>query len=216
MKKLLAISFIPGLVMAIFFVLWGDFFEEWVKPSEFNKTYDLSTAWIIALSLMVSDLFLPIPASALMTAIGAKYGFLLGFSINVSGLLLAGLTAYAIARFLGRKKAGMLCSEKELAEYGAFFNKWGGASIIISRALPILPEVTSLMAGFAGMNFKKYLLSLLAGSVPVALLYSWLGITTADEPAWGMAVAVSIPLLLWIPVNSRLSRAKHSDEYQSN
>ena len=198
MKKLLAISFVPGAVMALLFVFWGDHFEEVLKAKSFEENFDHSQAWLIAIGLMISDLFLPIPASAIMSAIGSKYGLFTGFIINFSGLMLAGLTAYFSARLLNSKTAGLICSEKELLEYESFFNKWGGSSIIISRALPILPEVTSLMAGFTKMNFKKYISSLTLGCFGVALFFTWLGHTASSEPIWGIAIAVTIPLLLWL------------------
>ena len=201
MKKLLAISFIPGAVMALLFAFSGDYFEEVLKADEFNRKFDHSNAWLVAIGLMLSDLFLPIPASAIMSAIGSKYGLINAFFINTGGLLMAGLTAYFLAKFFSNKRARFICSEQELDEYSHFFNKWGGLAIIASRALPILPEVTSLMAGFTKMNFKKYFSSLLLGSAAVSLLYSWIGSSSENEPLWGIAIAVAIPLILWIPAS---------------
>ena len=187
--------------MAGLFIFSGDYFEEILRADEFYNKYDSSSAWLVAIGLMVSDLFLPIPASAIMSAIGSKYGFLNAFFINTAGLILSGLSAYFVSWAFSKKGSRFICSESELNEYSAFFDKWGGLSIIVSRALPILPEVTSLMAGFAGMNFKKYCLALLLGAAGVSLLYSWIGSSSAEEPLWGIAVAVTIPLLVWIPVN---------------
>lgn len=211
MKKLFAIAFVPGLVMAILFVFWGDFFEDLISPEKFNSNFSLANAWLIALLLMLSDLFLPIPASAVMSAIGSKYGLLTGFTINFTSLLLSGYFAYFTARLLSHSGAKWICSQDEIQEYKSIFDRWGGLSIIVSRALPILPEVTSLMAGFTSMDLKKYSISLALGSLPVALLYSWLGSTTATEPVWGIAAAVTIPLLLWIPLNKLLSRDRKLD-----
>ena len=208
MKKLLAISFVPGAVMALLFLIWGDYFETILNPTDFNQKYEVHQAWVFAIVLMVSDLFLPIPASAVMSAIGSKYGMLIGFIINFSGLILAGFVAYFSAILFSRKGSSFICSEKEIEEYSKFFNKYGGISVIVSRALPILPEVTSLMAGFSRMNFKQYCTSLVLGSAPVALLYSWIGSSMSKEPVWGIAIAVSIPLLLWLPFQYRLNKQK--------
>ncbi|MCM8526519.1 MAG: VTT domain-containing protein, partial [Lentisphaeraceae bacterium] len=183
------------------FVFWGDYFEEILKADSFNDKFDNNQAWIAAIVLMVSDLFLPIPASAVMSAIGSKYGMTLGFIINFSGLMLAGLTAYFTAGLLSKKASSFICSDQELAEYESFFNKWGGASIIISRALPILPEVTSLMAGFTKMNFLKYFSSLSLGSLGVSLFFTWIGHSNSQEPIGGIAIAVTVPLILWLALS---------------
>ena len=190
--------------MALLFIFFGDYFEEILKPDSFNNNFSYAFAWCAALGLMISDLFLPIPASAIMSAVGSKYGFTIGILINFSGLLLSGTFAYFVASLFSTKGAKYICSEKDLTEYKFFFNKWGGASIILSRALPILPEVTSLMAGFVKMEAKKYFTALFLGSFFTALLYTWIGHSASDEPIWGIAIAVFIPLILWILASKHL------------
>ena len=195
---------IPGFVMASLFFLCGDFFEGLLSQGDFNNRYSLSTAWIVSLLLMISDLILPVPASAVMSAAATRYGFTLGFFISFSGLLLSGLAAYFLAGLLGKYKARWICTPDELEEYRRFFDKWGGLSIILSRAVPIFPEVTSLLAGFSGMNFKKYLLVLLAGCAPTAFLYSWIGSHAREEPFGGIFLSIFISLLLWMLLNKFL------------
>jgi uncharacterized membrane protein YdjX (TVP38/TMEM64 family) len=201
-KKLLALVLIPGIIMAGLFVLWGDQFEAALNQDAFIKEYGQSSdAWLIALGLMISDLFLPIPASGIMAAIGNIYGIGIGLLINFFAFFGAGMLAYIIARAFSSKGAQWLCSAEELETYKAFFDKWGGHSIIISRLFPILPEVTSLLAGFSKMNFKSYTTSLFLGTLPVCAFYTWLGHSTKEEPFWGIIAAVSLPLILWFIFN---------------
>ncbi len=202
MKKLLALVLIPGIIMAGLFILWGDQFEASLNQQAFVKEYGQSSnAWLVAFSLMISDLFLPVPASGIMAAIGSIYGLGIGLMINFIAFFGAGMLAYLLARVFSSKGARWICSEEELETYKIFFDKWGGHAIIISRLFPILPEVTSLLAGFSKMNFKSYSSSLFLGTLPVCVFYTWLGHSTKEEPFWGIIAAVSLPLILWIFFN---------------
>ena len=199
MKKLLLLIIVPGLIIGLTFALWGGFFETLFNQQKFIETYQYSPyAWIIGILLLAGDLFLPIPASAVMSAMGSLYGIYWGTAISFCGSCLAGLSAYVLARLLGKSKLANICSAEELDEYQELFNKWGAHAVIICRAFPILPEVITLLAGFSRMNFRKFSLALITGTLPVSFLFAYLGHISVDEPYWGMAVAVLIPLGLWV------------------
>ena len=210
MKKILGLVFIPGLIMAVVFVLWGDSFESSLNQQAFVDKYDPAEAWLVAIGLILSDLFLPIPASGIMAAIGSIYGIGLGFTINFCSFLSAGLIAYGLARVFSHKGARWICSDEELENYKGFFDRWGGHSIIISRLFPILPEVTSLLAGFSKMNFKKYVISLIFGTLPVSFLYTWLGHASKEEPFWGILISVFTPLIIWFLLSNKISFNKNN------
>ncbi len=88
-------------------------------------------------------------------------------------------------------------TDEELERFQSFFDRWGGAAIIGSRILPILPEVVTILAGIAGMHPVRFIVSLLLGTIPTALLFSWIGYASRSTPSYGMGLAVLIPLLLW-------------------
>jgi membrane protein DedA with SNARE-associated domain len=108
-----------------------------------------------------------------------------------------GLLGYAAARLGGRPLVRRLATEAELARFQEFFDRWGGLAVIVSRALPVLPEVVSLMAGLARMRFGRFAAALAAGCVPTALLFAWLGHISRDAPWYGMVLAVGLPMAAW-------------------
>jgi membrane protein DedA with SNARE-associated domain len=105
-----------------------------------------------------------------------------------------------------KAKAGplRLASEEKLARFQSLFDRWGGYAVLVSRALPILPEVMAVLAGLARMRFSRFLAALLLGSGATALLFAWLGHASRAEPWWGMLAATVIPLAVW-PVFVRLA-----------
>ena len=143
-------------------------------------------AWMIGIGLIVCDLFLPIPAPPIMAAMGTLYGTIVGGFIATTGSILAGLCAYGLSRLLGLKAARFLASEGELAGLQRFFDSWGAAGIIASRALPVIPEVMTILAGLAKMHLGRFILSLSIGSVPVGFALAWVGDAreTSSSLAW--------------------------------
>lgn len=195
--------FIGALLLALLFAggfaLWGERFEllfsqqacaAWfaqVKPH----------AWLIGIGLLVGDLVLPIPATGVMAALGSVYGLWAGALISVLGSTLAGFTGYGLARFAGRRISRHLAGQEELNRFTLLFNQWGGAAIIVSRVMPILPEVMVVLAGIARMNPVNFSIALLLGTVPTSFLFTWMGQAAGRQPAWGIGAAVLVPLLIW-------------------
>lgn len=204
--KVLGIAVVLAALFLLGFELWGEGFErlfsqracaEWFAESR-------SYAWAVAIGLLVADLLLPIPATGVFAALGSVYGVALGALVGAVGSTLAGLAGYGLARLAGRRGARRLATEEELARFQSLFDRWGGYAVLVSRALPILPEVMAVLAGLARMRFARFLAALVLGASATALFFAWLGHAARAEPWWGMLAATVIPLAVW-PVFVRLA-----------
>jgi len=153
-------------------------------------------AWMVGIGLIVGDLFLPIPVPPIMAAMGTLYGTIVGGLIATMGSILAGLCAYGLSRLLGLKAARFLASESELANLQRFFDSWGAAGIIASRALPVVPEVMTILAGLAKMHFGRFMLALSIGSVPVGFALAWVGEATGTSSLL-LLVLTLVPACGW-------------------
>jgi len=195
------IFLIVGLVIALLtpYFLWHEQMDGYFESESYHR-WLLSIrpfAWLIGLALIVGDLILPIPTPPVMATLGAIYGTLVGGLIASLGSVMAGVVAYGLARLLGRRGAHLLASDEEMAGFRRFFESWGAAGIVASRALPVLPEVLTLLAGLAGMHFGRFLLSLLLGSMPVGFLMAWAG-QKAGFSSTLLLVLTLIPAMLWV------------------
>lgn len=153
-------------------------------------------AWAVAVGLLVGDLFLPVPASAVVAAAGLIYGTFWGGVIGAAGSFLAGVVAYALARLAGRKAGRLLASEEELAEMRRFFDTWGVGGIIASRALPVVPEVLTFLAGLAAMRLRRFLAALAVGALPMGFLLAWAGSAAGGSSALLLVVTL-VPAAMW-------------------
>ena len=97
---------------------------------------------------------------------------------------------------MGRKALWFLANESELVELQRFFDSWGAAGIIASRALPVAPEVLTVLAGLARMHLGRFFLALVLGAVPIGLVLAWLG-DWAGQSSWLTLVLTLIPAGLW-------------------
>ena len=208
------------IILAIVFLLLGPYFI-WHEPmdayfgSEDYQRWLVSVrpyAWMVAIGLIVSDLFLPIPAVPIMAAMGVLYGAVVGGIIATAGTMLAGLFAYGLARLLGLRAARWLADEDDLADLQRFFDSWGAGGIIASRSLPVVPEVMTLLAGLAKMHFGRFLVALALGSIPVGFVFAWLG-HEAETSSSLLLILTLIPACGWcayVILASRRRRALQS------
>lgn len=191
---------IGGIVVLLLvpYFLWGEQMDAYFASEEFRQ-WLVSVrpyAWAIGIALIVADLFLPIPVPPVMATLGSIYGTLVGGTVAAVGSVMAGLTAYALARVAGQKAVRWVASQSDLAELQGFFDTWGGGAIVASRALPVVPEVMTLLAGLARMHLGRFIVSLVLGSIPVGVLLAWAG-QSAGQSSTKLLVLTLIPLGLW-------------------
>jgi uncharacterized membrane protein YdjX (TVP38/TMEM64 family) len=148
----------------------------------------------------MSDLFLPIPATAVMAALGFVYGPLAGGLIATLGGFLAGALAYLLCRWFGRKAALRLLGPQDLADGERLFAKVGGWLVVLSRWLPVFPEVIACMAGLARMPPRAFFVALACGSAPLGFAFAAIGHAGADHPLLAILLSAGLPPLLWLSV----------------
>lgn len=208
MPRFVAVAIFLALTFALPFVWWGDRFEDafggdgavrWLREIG-------PSAWLGAIALLIADLVLPIPSSAVMAALGIVYGPWWGGLIATVGSIASGLIGYGIGRLLGRPVAQRLVGERMLDYGNRLFAGFGGWVVALSRWQPILPEVVACLAGLSRMRLGFFLLALACGSVPLGFTFAALGHAGAQRPLATMLVSALAPLLLWALMQPLLRR----------
>jgi len=157
---------------------------------------------LIVTALLASDVFLSVPTVLIVTYAGHVLGFELGVIATTVGMLLSGTIAYLLCRLTGNKMLNILIKDKkQIDEVYSIFHRLGFVMLIISRALPMLPEATCCLAGMMRFNFFKFITYYLLGTLPYAIVLTYLGsISTPDNPYpafIGIGVVYLILYLLW-------------------
>ena len=200
MKRLLLIFLALALLVIAPFAIWGDEFERSLSLEHTVETLRATGgwAWAAGIGLLVIDLFLPVPGTVVMSALGLVYGWPLGGTIAAVGSVGAGVLAYGLSVGLGRRAARRLAGEKGLAEGERLFGgETGGWLVALSRWMPVLPEVVACLAGISRMPFPRFFAALCAGSVPMAFVFAWIGEAGQDRPVLAVAFSAGVPPVIW-------------------
>src|SRR5687767_14430034 len=131
-------------------------------------------AWLVGIGLIVADLVLPVPSTAVIAGLGMIYGPLVGGLVGGAGSTLAGLVAYGGCRLLGERFVNFLVGPQAVARLAGFFEKHGTWAIALSRWMPLLPEALCCLAGMTRMRAGPFLASLACGSFAMGFAFAFL------------------------------------------
>lgn len=192
-----------AIFLTIFFVikLFGLFgIEEikiWFEAFKSQPSYLLGGLVII---LLFIDLFLSIPTMATVLLSGYFLGFWVGLLSALLGLALASFTGYFLSRRYGERGLSLITKDKrEIREMQESFERHGMSMIILSRAVPMLPEISSALAGLTQMPLKNFLMAWLISSLPYSIILSYAGsVSDIENPKPAIIAIGSFTFLLWV------------------
>jgi uncharacterized membrane protein YdjX (TVP38/TMEM64 family) len=216
MLRLLGLFLLLALAVLVPFLIWGAGFERSFTPQGAAAWLAGYGQWagVAGILLLMSDLVLPIPATAVMAALGFVYGPVAGGLIATLGGFLSGALGYQLCRWFGRPVAVRLLGPKGLKDGERLFAQVGGWLVVLSRWLPIFPEVIACMAGLARMPPLPFFAALVCGSAPLGFVFAMIGHAGADYPVLAIALSAVLPPLLWLGVQPyfRAKRLTHVKE----
>jgi len=144
--------------------------------------------------LLAGDLVLPVPSSVLMTLAGYLLGLLPGALAAFAGAWCSALIGFGLCRRYGQRAFTRLVGEREAQRFATLLETYGAWAILLSRAVPLLTETTSCLAGLSPMPFSRFAALSAAGTLPICLVYAWAGAAGATHGiGWALLVAFVVP-----------------------
>lgn len=197
-----------AFLIVISFLLWGDSFTAFFEEGRAVKILEEygSISWLVGILILIGDLFLPLPATLIMSALGYLYGPVIGGLLSVIGNFLSGVVAYGICISLGERGALFILGQKDFDKGRTVFNARGGWIVALSRWLPIVPEVVACMAGLNRMDAGRFSIALLCGSLPLGFVFAWIGHSAKADPEIAIALSALLPAILWMGAQYLLRR----------
>ena len=203
MKSLFKVILIIGLCSASTFVLVQmtgiisiEKIEIWL-----NEAKNISLLYIgtFVIFLMFIDLFISIPTLATIILAGHFMGSQFGAISAICGLMIAGITGYFLGKIFGEKILEFIMKDAaRRIEVKESFSDHGFVMILISRAVPILPEVTTCIAGMSGMPFPKFITAWSISIIPYCIFAAYAGsISTLQSPEPAIIVWAFLSSILW-------------------
>jgi uncharacterized membrane protein YdjX (TVP38/TMEM64 family) len=188
-------------------LLLGLSFED--RVSALVQASDLSSAarfWLIV-GVLSSDIFLPIPSSAVSTWGGGVLGLWPATLAATLGTTAGAVIGFACAKLFGDRFARWRAGQ-DLERVSELSRRLGPPALLVTRALPILAEACVLLVGVGGLTWRRFLPPVVAGNLVVSFAYAACGRYFAGSGAmpWVIIASGTVPLLIAIGVRSQLSR----------
>lgn len=179
-----------------------DRIQEWVKQFK---------AWgpvVIILSMVAQMFALLIPNLILFIIAIVCYGPVWGPIICLTGVFLSSTIGYFIGKKLGPRAIDRFVSENTQKKIKVFVERYGVKAIFIARFSSFSSDGISFVAGILEMSYRKYILSTLAGIIPLLVILALYGINGNIERAliWIAALALA-GLGLYIFLDRKKRRA---------
>jgi len=198
MSRFWLVPFVLILFVVIPFLIWGEALTDLMSPDPETGSYGENEGWMwaIGIGLLVADIFIPIPTTAIIAGLGIIYGPVVGAFVAIIGSVMAAVCGYAIGRWLGRPIAQRFLGDA-MAGGERIFAAYGGWIVAASRWLPVLPEVVSMVAGVSRFHFATFFFAALCGVIPFCIVFAIVGHLGAEQPVWTMIASALVPLALW-------------------
>ncbi len=191
LRKLIAFSSVIWIVLPVFFILFLQADHRITSFLELIKSKTLYYSISSAILLTV-DIVLPIPSSIVMYMNGLILGTTAGFLLSIVSATAAGFIGY----YLGYKGF----SNPNHEPYPSYFKKYDVLIILISRGIPMLSEIISVLSGYYKIKFKKFALYNLVGYIPICFVYSYLGQMDQEKEHFlhGFLISIVFSAGIWL------------------
>jgi membrane-associated protein len=192
--------------------------------------YVILFAIIFAETGLVATPFLP--GDSLLFAVGAVAtpGSPINLGLVCLLLIAAAVTGdainYALGTYLGPKvfarEDSWLLNRKHLLEAHAFYERYGGVTIILARFMPIIRTFAPFVAGIGRMTYARFAVYNITGGITWVLLFLlggwWFGGLETVQKNFHLVIIVIIvisvlpPLVHYLRTRPALGRSKPASE----
>lgn len=154
---------------------------------------------LLIVLLLFLDLFIAMPTLTICVLAGYFLGGWWGGISATAGMMLAGTFGYLLSYYLG---PGLLLKiykkPKDLALMQRAFNNKSGSVILLCRALPILPEVVSCLAGANRMPLIRFLFYYSVATLPYGFIAAYAGSSSSlANPMPAILTVICLSLFFW-------------------
>lgn len=176
--------------------------------------------WLIAALMALESTIIPIPSeviippAAYLAHTQGQFSFMGVVLAGTLGSFIGASLMYWAARLLGRplivrlgRFVGVSPAKIGMAE--RWCTRYGPAGVFFARLLPVIRHLIGIPIGILRMNFRRYALATLLGSLLWCSVLAWLGLAVGQHPelltgslhrffALVLAVAAALTALYYI------------------
>lgn len=170
--------------------------QDWLEMAQ-----SIDVKWVVGavIILLFVDILVSVPTLTVTILAGFFLGFPVGVASAVTGMAMASFSGYWISRKWGHRGITFLVrDEADRQDMTDAFHRNGPAMIMLSRAAPMVPEVTACMAGATRMPFPRYCLFFAISTLPYAMIAAYAGsVSSLENPQPAIYAVLFLYLALW-------------------
>jgi uncharacterized membrane protein YdjX (TVP38/TMEM64 family) len=156
----------------------------------------------VVIGLLAIDIFIPVPSSLVMVLSGAAFGVFWGSLLAFIGSIGGEWLGFELARRYGSSWfSRFIGDEAERRRLNGILLTHGAAAVAVTRALPIVMETMSVVAGLSAMRRSTFLIASALGTAPIVVVYAYAGAMSRETgslvPAIVILIAVAAAGWLW-------------------
>jgi len=202
------------LIPVLPFLLFGEQMEAWAHQWR-EQPPALPVTAALVVGLLATDIFLPVPASAVSTLAGSELGGVLGTLASWAGMSAGSVAGFALARKWGHTFALRFTSQQHMSRLKPLSQKYGPFMLVLTRGVPVLAEASVLLMGVHQLTWRRFLPAVLLSNFGLSLAFACFG-DFAQQHEWlplalgisaGLPVLVAAIALRWLPGASSASEA---------
>ena len=197
--RLVLLSLILLACVLVPFALWGDALER-AAPIWLASHPSMLWLGLVGVGLLLADVVLPIPSSVVAVALCWLLGPIVGGICVALGAFLAFVAGYGIGRIVPEARLRHWIGAQlwdQLRARARHANAWW---IVLSRPLPVLAELSAVLAGVWRLPPGRTFAQAAAASLVLGALYggsAWLG-SKAPSALLSACVLLLLPATFWV------------------
>ncbi len=203
MKRTIAlVAIVAGVVMGSKLLLENVL---GISLEPFARSWMADAGWSGAaavIGLLAIDIFIPVPSSLVMVLSGAVFGVWWGSLLAFTGSIGGEWLGFELARRYGASWfARFIGDEDERRRLNRILLTHGAVAVAVTRALPVVMETMSIVAGLSPMRRTTFLLASALGTAPIVMVYAYAGAMSRETgslvPAIVILIAVAAAGWVW-------------------
>jgi len=184
------------------FVLFGARVDAWTVGLIEGPRQHPAIVSLLLGGLLGSDILLPVPSSIVSTACGIFLGWFVGTLVSWVGMVVSCCLGYLLAFRLGRPFVSRMVGGRSMSHFEHLQKHYGDWVVILSRPIPVVAEISVLVAGLGRMPFWRFFWLSTLSNLGISMVYAGIGAFSVNLNAFLPAIAGSVLIpgagMLWV------------------